>query len=393
MNILFANTQEFNPQIGGVERVTDILTRYFINNFDVKVYFLAAFQSDYSKSYTPSAEQFILPNQKEILDKVNIDFFAEVIQENSIDVVVNQAGNIERFCELCFKVKQIHAFKLISELHIDPAFRLKEMSLIKPSYFAKRRYYLVLKNTIYYSLNYSKKKKEVTRFYTELYNNSDRIILLSDQFIPAFKSLCNSKDYNKLITIPNPFISDGGVSLDKKEKILLYVGRLDQEHKGVDRLIKIWKSVSPKFPDWQLLFVGDGPSRNDLEAYVHQHNIQRVILKGFTDPTDYYKSAAILCMTSNYEGLPMVLLEAIQYKCIPIAYRSFESLDDIIKNAENGYSIKPFSVKDYKFRLTTLMKDEQLQQKLRETEYNSNMFSLKSITKKWMSTFTELLNS
>ena len=55
----------------------------------------------------------------------------------------------------------------------------------------------------------------------------------------------------------------------------------------------------------------------------------------------------IFCMTSNYEGFPMVLLEAMQFGCVPIAFKSFESLDDIIINHNNGYQITPFDIYEY----------------------------------------------
>ena len=44
----------------------------------------------------------------------------------------------------------------------------------------------------------------------------------------------------------------------------------------------------------------------------------------------------------------MVLTEAMQYSCVPIAYNSYESLDDIIQHGKNGFKVKPFKINEFK---------------------------------------------
>ena len=52
-----------------------------------------------------------------------------------------------------------------------------------------------------------------------------------------------------------------------------------------------------------------------------------------------------MLMTSNFEGWPLTLIEAMQFGCIPIAFDSFESLNDIITDGFNGYTIPSFNIK------------------------------------------------
>ena len=59
------------------------------------------------------------------------------------------------------------------------------------------------------------------------------------------------------------------------------------------------------------------------------------------------KRAPILCMTSNYEGFPMVLVEAMQYGCVPFAFDSFPSLYDIINDGINGVIVPAFDEDSY----------------------------------------------
>lgn len=86
MNILIANTQEFNPQIGGVERVSTILAKEF-QQLGHKVYFLACSRSPYSKEYTPVVPQKMLSNLIEYNTATNINELCAFLEENEIDTV------------------------------------------------------------------------------------------------------------------------------------------------------------------------------------------------------------------------------------------------------------------------------------------------------------------
>ncbi|WP_373834729.1 glycosyltransferase, partial [Bacteroides heparinolyticus] len=88
---------------------------------------------------------------------------------------------------------------------------------------------------------------------------------LSLRFIPDLKQIC-SKNLERVIAVPNP--NTYPVQKETgyfKKKQLLYVGRIEWYQKRVERLIDIWKRVYRKFPDWELVIVGDGPVREDLE--------------------------------------------------------------------------------------------------------------------------------
>ncbi len=52
-----------------------------------------------------------------------------------------------------------------------------------------------------------------------------------------------------------------------KKKQLLYVGRLSQE-KGPDRLLKSWAAIARRHRDWELVYVGDGPMKEELEKRI-----------------------------------------------------------------------------------------------------------------------------
>lgn len=79
----------------------------------------------------------------------------------------------------------------------------------------------------------------------------------------------------------------------------------------VDRLLRIWSLVEANFPDWELKVVGDGRERRNLEKEAAGLGLHRVRFCGHsTRVEEHYATAAILCLTSSFEGWGLVLVEA-----------------------------------------------------------------------------------
>lgn len=79
--------------------------------------------------------------------------------------------------------------------------------------------------------------------FRELASDYDRIVTLSKGGIEEFKKLCPSVPGNKLVCIPN-IVEPAVLSKEeRKEPRCLFVGRLDNPSKGVDRLLRIWEKV------------------------------------------------------------------------------------------------------------------------------------------------------
>lgn len=88
----------------------------------------------------------------------------------------------------------------------------------------------------------------------------------------------------------------------------------------------------------------------------------------------------------------MVLIEASYYGCIPIAFKSFSSLPDIIEDSINGYMIKPYCLSEYEKKLRLLMENEALRKTIQIEAMNIHKkFQTKTIVKQWIRLFEELL--
>lgn len=80
---------------------------------------------------------------------------------------------------------------------------------------------------------------------------------------------------NKFHVIPNSERQILSVNHHKKKQIL-FVGRFTYVDKRVDRLIDVWKRIYKEVPDWELLLIGDGAERQNLQQKATACNLQRI---------------------------------------------------------------------------------------------------------------------
>ena len=161
--------------------------------------------------------------------------------------------------------------------------------------------------------------------------------------------------------------------------------------KAVDRLLSIWYKIQVKNKEWSLLIIGDGPERAYLESIAKNNNLERVQFMGRVKSIDYIDSAKILCLVSNVEGLPTVVLEAMRLVVVPVGYDTFPAIYDIIDNKKNGFII-PFEDEDYYVKtLFSIINDDLFRQNLaRRAKLKSEKFSVENIAKKWIDIFVSL---
>jgi glycosyltransferase involved in cell wall biosynthesis len=138
--------------------------------------------------------------------------------------------------------------------------------------------------------------------------------------------------------------------------------------KRVDRLLKIWKKIYRRFPEWELLIIGSGPEEEALRNFVRQNNLPRIQFTGFTpEPEKYYKEAEILCLTSDFKGFGMVLLEAQQYGCATMAFDCSYGVRDILSpNWTNGVYVPNNDINGYAKALSRLMEDKSIRQQIQK---------------------------
>ena len=181
-------------------------------------------------------------------------------------------------------------------------------------------------------------------------NKADLIISPSEYYISQSRYL--PKHVDKTITIPNGVnLEELEVSYTKKEcrnnigisesdKVILFLGVLI-DYKSPDLLIKSLPLILKQTPDAKLVFVGDGPMRNELELRAKNHGLSdKVKFAGNTVgelKAQYYKAADVFVLPSalNTEVFPLVFLEAAAAG-LPIVCSDVKTFSCFVENEYNG---------------------------------------------------------
>lgn len=222
-----------------------------------------------------------------------------------------------------------------------------------------------------------------------LYRYASCLIVQSDHSKSYFSRLINQE---KIRILPNPLSKDIENNRDltiPKSNIVLSVGRLDT-NKNQKMLITAFAQINA--PNWELVLVGDGQRRKELEHLVEQLEItEKVVFTGnIRHTSDYYNKAKIFAFTSRSEGFPNVLIEAMYHGLAIVSTNCDSGPAELIQDGINGYLIPVDDVEALKTKLEELMRDEALRNKLGESaKSKSKNFTLDNVVVDWK----ELINN
>lgn len=197
-----------------------------------------------------------------------------------------------------------------------------------------------------------------------LFMKADGIVLQTEAMREFFKKSLQEKTVILPNSINPAFIRNSFPDVRRKEIVM--VGRLD-ENKNQKLLIDVFAEIAGKYRDWNLVLYGEGSCRKKLEQAVEDYQLKdRVRLPGSVpDIQDRIADSAIFVLTSGFEGMPNALIEAM---ALGLAVISTDCAGggprEIIKDGENGYLI-PVGDKDaLRERLSLLMEEEPLRNRL-----------------------------
>lgn len=145
---------------------------------------------------------------------------------------------------------------------------------------------------------------------------------------------------------------------NKNEILFCYVGRLVKQ-KQVELIIKSYFIFRKKLSNkkTKLLIVGNGPEKNKLKKLVKDLNLNNEVK--FQKHTNYvsevFKKVDIFCMNTKFEGLGLVMLEAMFFS-IPIIAPRISAVPEVVKNKFNGILVRPNDIKQYSEAMQSMVK-------------------------------------
>ncbi|ONK15452.1 glycosyltransferase family 4 protein [Streptomyces sp. MP131-18] len=175
--------------------------------------------------------------------------------------------------------------------------------------------------------------------------------------------------------------------------IALAAGRL-RPQKGFDLLIEAFAQLIDEFPDWQLRIYGTGDRHDQLRALIDQHHLyNHVLLMGRTDQLDEEMAkASMYVLSSRYEGLPMVLIEAMSHGLPVVSYDCPTGPADVISDGKEGLLLPPGDVPALAEGMRRLMGDEGLRARMGDAALGTvERYSPEAIRGQWTELFDDLL--
>lgn len=217
----------------------------------------------------------------------------------------------------------------------------------------------------------------------------DSVVTLTERDKQYWLQGTQHKSQIKAIANPCPFsIQDYDKQTDTK--IVLAVGRLTYQ-KGFDLLLESWLEVNKLNPDWKLKIVGEGEDGSKLTSYIEMNDLtESVELIGNTnDISKYYKEAEIFCLSSRFEGFPMVLLETLAFGLPVVSFDCDTGPAEVLENT-GSILVAPNDTKQFSQSLIKLMNNES-ERKVISTasKEKAKIYQPENIIKKWI----ELLES
>ena len=172
--------------------------------------------------------------------------------------------------------------------------------------------------------------------------------------------------------------------------VVTYIGRLVYG-KGVQDLLSIFPKLKG---DVQLLIVGDGPYRGELEALACQVNTSNIVFLGEQHPENIpgiLKSTDIFVNPSYSEGLPTSVLEACAAGCAVVA-TDVGGTDEIILDGSTGFLVKPGDKQGLTEKINLLLENKSMRDTLGKTAkaYVMNNFSWDRIMGQWRAEMSHL---
>ncbi len=208
--------------------------------------------------------------------------------------------------------------------------------------------------------------------------------------LPKVKSFySNIKSPSRII--PNPIQSHEEVlmnSFRERKNVIVTLGRLDIFQKRHDVLINAFAKFVKEFPDYELRIYGDGPDQKKLQDQIDCLGLNnKIILAGVSDsPLETIKDAKFFVLTSDFEGIPNALAEAmsIGLPCISTDCRPGGAAL-LINDGINGILVPPAEEKVLCERMVDLARDGEYADLLgKNAKMISMVYSEEKITKMWV---------
>jgi glycosyltransferase involved in cell wall biosynthesis len=230
------------------------------------------------------------------------------------------------------------------------------------------------------------RQREIERRYPAM----DAITVLTERDRETYAQLFGSAVRLERIANATPLLEAQPASLERP--MALAAGRLTKQ-KGFDLLIPAFAQVVRHHPEWTLRICGDGPQRKRLERLIIDHDLSNnVLMMGAVDRLDLQMAqASLYLLSSRYEGLPMVMIEAMSLGLPVVSFDCPTGPAEVIEDGRSGVLVPPEDVDALARATLALVEDPERRRVLGAgAAARVKDYALESIGARWEALVNEL---
>ncbi|MGW0843439.1 glycosyltransferase family 4 protein [Streptomyces sp. NPDC002787] len=238
-------------------------------------------------------------------------------------------------------------------------------------------------------MNLGTHKPDVQRRIQETYPRFATVAVLTERDRDEYAELLPG---TQVVRIPNAVHSLDQAPADPASRIAVAAGRLFPQ-KGFDMLIPAWAKLVETFPDWQLRIYGSGEKKSELRNLIEEHHLyNHVFLMGHTDRLDdELAKASFYVLSSRFEGLPMVMIEAMSHALPVVSFDCPTGPADVLTHGVDGLLVAPEDPDALADAMARLMADEALRADMGVAAVlTAASYGPDSVHHRWESLFTSL---
>lgn len=201
------------------------------------------------------------------------------------------------------------------------------------------------------------------KIYRYLFTKADAVIVLSQLWEKYVNDVFELGD--KIHVIYNPCTAKPYPQIYDKKKQILYAGTVNAR-KGYRDMIEAFAIIAKDFPDWQIVFAGNGEIEQGKTLAKEFEISRQTVFLGWVSgkaKDKAFKEASIFCLPSYAEGFPMAVLDAWSYG-LPVITTPVGGIPDVAKDGENLLLFNPGDVAALAKQMEKLIKDTTLRNKL-----------------------------
>lgn len=271
-----------------------------------------------------------------------------------------------------------------------PYSKLVHIHLSEPSSAKRKNIFLTIsklfgKKTILHFHAFSPETTILGKYkllYKNMFNKADVVIALSRYWQIQLNSIV---DERKIKIIHNPCPQIKLIKDHPKNNTILFAGTLNRR-KGYLDLIYAFSIIAKKYPEWILVFAGNGELDKAKKIAEELNILDQVDFSGWVygmQKDDLFRSSSIFCLPSYAEGFPMAVLDAWAYG-LPVITTPVGGLPDILKNGENALVFEPGDINDLAKKLEILISSIELRARLSEEslKLSCGIFNVNNIATK-----------